>query len=152
VPAAHRWCVFTRPGPKPEAAELWVIDVTLAAAGQIPRCDGAGADCVRLTTTLWTGQPLGGLEQELGLAPLVRGGPRAGHELVDPQARQRLDLEVHPVVRGRALVQRLGGAGIAGVGGVERRVVEGAPREQTREGDGERPDEGDVEHGAFRGG
>ena len=62
VPAgpAHRWCAFSRPGPQPDLAELWVIDVTLAAMGQLPACDGTASGCIRLTSTLWTSSPLGG--------------------------------------------------------------------------------------------
>jgi hypothetical protein len=55
---ADRWCVFHRTGGA--LAELWVINVTKALAGSVPLCDGSSADCVRLTTTLWTRSPLGG--------------------------------------------------------------------------------------------
>jgi hypothetical protein len=32
--------------------ELWVVDVTRAAAGSVPRCDGTDAGCLRLTGSL----------------------------------------------------------------------------------------------------
>jgi hypothetical protein len=48
----HRWCGFIR-GAKPDApAELWVIDVTLAAGGAVPPCDGTSDRCLRLTDKL----------------------------------------------------------------------------------------------------
>jgi hypothetical protein len=54
VATADRWCVFYRKGVDP-LAELWVINVTKAAAGIVPLCDGTSPDCIRLSTTLWTG-------------------------------------------------------------------------------------------------
>jgi hypothetical protein len=50
----HRWCAFSLPGATAGALELWVIDVTRAAAGQVPRCDGSDPGCLRLTDQLWT--------------------------------------------------------------------------------------------------
>jgi hypothetical protein len=46
-----RWCAFTRAGAN--AVELWVIDVTRAAAGPIPACDGSSPLCLRMTANLW---------------------------------------------------------------------------------------------------
>jgi len=47
-----RWCAFTRPGPAAGLADLWVINATVAATGQVPVCDGSDANCLRLTRTL----------------------------------------------------------------------------------------------------
>jgi hypothetical protein len=47
----HRWCAFTYGGAG-GIGDLWVIDVTRAAAGDVPPCDGTSAGCLRLTTTL----------------------------------------------------------------------------------------------------
>ena len=60
---AHRWCAFYRTLTAADATrstELWVINLTKAAAGNVPACDGSSADCIRLTTTLWTSLPLFG--------------------------------------------------------------------------------------------
>ncbi|HXI59395.1 MAG TPA: hypothetical protein VNO55_25185 [Polyangia bacterium] len=54
----HRWCAFSVPAAEAMATELWVIDVTLAASGSIPTCDGSSPSCLRLTTNLWTEFPL----------------------------------------------------------------------------------------------
>lgn len=51
--SADRWCVFSVAAAG--AVELWVINVTGAAAGEIPRCDGSDVRCVRLTSNLWAG-------------------------------------------------------------------------------------------------
>src|SRR5205085_2342402 len=61
VPASgngDRWCVFTRPG-NDARSELWVIDVTRAAAAAAP-CDGRDPSCVRLTENVWMGGGLNG--------------------------------------------------------------------------------------------
>ena len=55
-----RWCAFKRPGGDGKRTELWVIDVTKAAAGQPPPCDGTSPDCLRLTANLWTDEPYNG--------------------------------------------------------------------------------------------
>ena len=60
TPTADRFCVFYRAGAAPGATELWVINLSKAAAGKVPACDGSSPDCVRLTSTLWTGAPVGG--------------------------------------------------------------------------------------------
>jgi WD40 repeat protein len=52
-----RWCAFT---VSASTAELWVMDVTRAATGEVPRCDGTDPACLRLTSTLWTASPLDG--------------------------------------------------------------------------------------------
>jgi hypothetical protein len=65
VPASgdgHRWCAFRRATAAGDS-ELWVIDVTRAAAGAVPACDGSSAGCLRLTGTLWTQSPLAGPRQ-----------------------------------------------------------------------------------------
>jgi hypothetical protein len=54
----HRWCAFSVPAAEAKTTELWVIDVTLAASGSIPTCDGSSPSCLRLTTNLWTEFPL----------------------------------------------------------------------------------------------
>jgi hypothetical protein len=50
APVGDRWCAFARPAG--ESTELWVIDVTKAAAGAVIICDGADASCFRLTSRL----------------------------------------------------------------------------------------------------
>jgi hypothetical protein len=55
-----RWCAFWRKGATPPAADLWVINLTKVLAGKTPRCDGSSADCLRLTSTLWTASALAG--------------------------------------------------------------------------------------------
>lgn len=55
----HRWCAFAVPGTAGGNVELWVVDATAAAAGNVA-CDGTNPACRRLTTTLWTGQPANG--------------------------------------------------------------------------------------------
>jgi hypothetical protein len=66
---ADRWCAFARPVPDGAPAELWVVNVTRAAAGAPPpnqvgvsaapfRCDGSSPHCRQLTNALWTGQPV----------------------------------------------------------------------------------------------
>ena len=57
----HRWCVFMRPPASFGLTELWVIDVTQAAAGAVP-CDGSSPYCRKLTSNLW-------------VEPAVLGGP-----------------------------------------------------------------------------
>jgi hypothetical protein len=49
---SERWCAFRRPHDG-GGTELWIIDVTAAAKGAVPPCDGSSPACVRLTTTLW---------------------------------------------------------------------------------------------------
>jgi hypothetical protein len=53
----HRWCSFMR-GPAAQP-ELWVMDITRAAAGDVPPCDGTSPGCLRLTTNLWAGTRIG---------------------------------------------------------------------------------------------
>jgi len=55
-----RWCGFKRAGAA--GTELWVINVSKATT-TIP-CDGTSPDCLRLTSNLWTDEPLGGPFQE----------------------------------------------------------------------------------------
>jgi hypothetical protein len=56
-----RWCAFAVAGATAGTAELWVMNVTRAAAtGQVPRCDGTSPDCLRLTSSLWTASPIDG--------------------------------------------------------------------------------------------
>jgi hypothetical protein len=50
----HRWCAFTLGAIVDGLAELWVIDVTRAATGDVPPCDGTDAGCLRLTTKVVT--------------------------------------------------------------------------------------------------
>ena len=57
----HRWCVFMRPPATLGLTELWVIDVTQAAAAPVA-CDGTSAACRKLTSNLW-------------VEPAVLGGP-----------------------------------------------------------------------------
>jgi hypothetical protein len=55
--AGHHWCAFHRPAPGGEArAELWVVDVSRALAGEPVPCDGSSSSCLRITDRL-QGQP-----------------------------------------------------------------------------------------------
>jgi hypothetical protein len=56
----HHWCAFSRADAAGGKTALWVIDVTQAAAGAVPACDGTDPGCLRLTTDLWTGRPSSG--------------------------------------------------------------------------------------------
>ena len=54
---APRWCAISRPGATLGSLELWVMNVTKATETP-PTCSGAGnADCMRLTTALFSAQP-----------------------------------------------------------------------------------------------
>ena len=53
---ADVWCAFYRAGAQ-TGTELWVLNVSRAAARPVA-CDGSSPDCLRLTTNLWTGDPL----------------------------------------------------------------------------------------------
>jgi hypothetical protein len=48
-----RWCAFTL-GRAGGLADLWVIDVTRAATGNVPPCDGSDAGCLHLTNKVVT--------------------------------------------------------------------------------------------------
>jgi hypothetical protein len=54
--AADVWCAFYRAGAQ-SGTELWVLNVTRASV-KPTACDGSSPDCLRLTTNLWTGDPL----------------------------------------------------------------------------------------------
>jgi len=58
-PQGDRWCGFFRPGEGFGRFELWVFNLTQAAATNTPPvCDGTQpATCRRLTDNLWTGRP-----------------------------------------------------------------------------------------------
>jgi hypothetical protein len=56
-----RWCAFRRSGGR--STELWVIDVSKALAGTVPRCDGSSPLCLRLTDALWTDESFLGPRQ-----------------------------------------------------------------------------------------
>jgi hypothetical protein len=45
-----RWCAFTFAPSPTGVGELWTLDVTRAAKGDFPACDGTDAGCLRLTT------------------------------------------------------------------------------------------------------
>jgi hypothetical protein len=64
VPASgngDRWCAIARPSVNaPGLTELWVLNVTRAAAGTPPPCDGTSPACLRMTPNLWTAFPTGG--------------------------------------------------------------------------------------------
>jgi hypothetical protein len=53
---ADVWCAFYRPGAQ-SGTELWVLNVTRASR-TVVACDGTNPGCLRLTTNLWTGDPL----------------------------------------------------------------------------------------------
>jgi hypothetical protein len=68
IPASgngDRWCGFTRAVAGTTDTELWVIDVTAAATGAPPACDGTDPHCLRLTDKLWTADVLGGPTQDV---------------------------------------------------------------------------------------
>jgi hypothetical protein len=50
----HRWCAFTIGAPMNGLASLWVLDVSRAAAGDAPRCDGTDPGCLLLTDKVVT--------------------------------------------------------------------------------------------------
>jgi hypothetical protein len=50
----HCWCAIYWPVPGGEArAELWVVDVSRALAGEPVPCDGSRSSCLRMTDRLW---------------------------------------------------------------------------------------------------
>ncbi|HSZ81953.1 MAG TPA: hypothetical protein VLA14_06715 [Polyangia bacterium] len=52
IPASgdgHRWCGFIVGAGPSGVAALWVVDVTRAATGDVPACDGADPGCLRLS-------------------------------------------------------------------------------------------------------
>lgn len=52
-----RWCGFYAPNQQQLGRfELWVINVTKAETVDV-KCDGTDANCLRLTTNLWSGSP-----------------------------------------------------------------------------------------------
>jgi hypothetical protein len=61
--AGDRWCAFKR--PVQQGTELWVVNLSKAVAGTVPACDGTSPDCLRLTQTLWTDEPILGPRQWL---------------------------------------------------------------------------------------
>lgn len=54
-PSGDRWCAFTMPSTFAGGNDLWVINVTRAAAGTAIKCDVSDLNCLRLTSTLYTG-------------------------------------------------------------------------------------------------
>jgi hypothetical protein len=56
---ATRWCAISRPGSTLGSLELWVMNVTKAAAnpGSVTCSGASNADCIRLTTNLFSSQP-----------------------------------------------------------------------------------------------
>ncbi|HVU52508.1 MAG TPA: hypothetical protein VHL80_17560 [Polyangia bacterium] len=50
----HRWCAFTLGAAVGGVADLWVLDVTRAATGDAPRCDGTDPGCIHLTDRVVT--------------------------------------------------------------------------------------------------
>jgi hypothetical protein len=59
-----RWCAFRRPGADGLGTELWVFNLSAAMAGRAPVCDGSSLDCLRMTTSLWTEEGIGGPTQD----------------------------------------------------------------------------------------
>jgi hypothetical protein len=62
-----RWCAFYMPNRQLGFTDLWVINVTKALAGAVPKCDGTDPNCKLMIppgsdaskgTQLWTGQPM----------------------------------------------------------------------------------------------
>lgn len=56
-PSADRWCAFGRAAG--DYSELWVIDVTKAAAGTPVVCDGTDTSCLRLSSRLYKNRERG---------------------------------------------------------------------------------------------
>lgn len=56
--AGDRWCAFGRAAPS-GFYELWLLDVTKAAAGASIACDGADAACVRVSSRFFKGKRTG---------------------------------------------------------------------------------------------
>ena len=54
-PSGDRWCAFTMPSSFIGGDDLWVINVTKAAAGTPIKCDVSDLNCLLLTSTLYTG-------------------------------------------------------------------------------------------------
>ena len=54
-PSGDRWCAFTMPSTFAGGNDLWVINVTKAAAGTAIKCDVSDLNCLRLSSTLYTG-------------------------------------------------------------------------------------------------
>jgi hypothetical protein len=54
-PSGDRWCAFTMPSTFAGGNDLWVIDVTKAAAGTQIKCDVSDLNCLRLSSTLYVG-------------------------------------------------------------------------------------------------
>jgi hypothetical protein len=55
--SGDRWCGFAALSTFANGIDLWVINVTKAAGGQIIPCDSSNLDCLLLTSTLDTSQP-----------------------------------------------------------------------------------------------
>jgi len=49
-----RWCALGVPAAGGRT-ELWVMDVSAVARGQLPACDGSSPLCLRLSANLWAG-------------------------------------------------------------------------------------------------
>jgi hypothetical protein len=61
VPASgngDRWCALTLPDRVIGRTDLWVINATKATDGTVIKCDGTDANCLQMTTDVWTGQPM----------------------------------------------------------------------------------------------
>lgn len=54
-PSGDRWCAFTMPSNFAGGDDLWVINVTKAAAGTPIKCDVSDLNCLLLSSTLYTG-------------------------------------------------------------------------------------------------
>jgi len=54
-PSGDRWCAFTMPSTFAGGNDLWVINVSKAAAGTAIKCDVSDLNCLRLSSTLYTG-------------------------------------------------------------------------------------------------
>ncbi len=54
-PSGDRWCAFTMPSNFIGGDDLWVINVTKAAAGTPIKCDVSDLNCLLLSSTLYTG-------------------------------------------------------------------------------------------------
>jgi hypothetical protein len=85
-----RWCAFTKPGSSLGFDELWVINVTKAAAGTAIKCDTTDANCLRLTSGLFSENTQSGVSYRIHgfdgdtLIYYAELGPTAVNSFVGP--------------------------------------------------------------------
>ncbi|HVU50525.1 MAG TPA: hypothetical protein VHL80_07545 [Polyangia bacterium] len=77
-----RWCAFARPDG--QVFELWVLDVTKAAAGAPIVCDGSDASCLRLSERLFKSRAAGFSDAGFNGDTLIYGETTDAGESVTP--------------------------------------------------------------------